>query len=148
LTERWLRLSFTGKARTGAVGRVPGVSVFLGWISFRYAWQSEMNNLQQILQMGQQVQARMSQLQTELGQKTVSVSTGGGMVTAMADGRGKLRTLKIDPTVIEAGDAEMLEDLVLAAVNEVQNRAQALYEEEMRKLSGGLPPLPFNLPGL
>ena len=67
----------------------------------------------------------MSQLQTELGQKTVSCSSGGGMVTATADGRGKLRTLKIDPTVVQAGDVEMLEDLVLAAVNEVQNRAQA-----------------------
>ena len=106
-----------------------------------------MNNIQQILQMGQQVQARMSQLQTELGQKTVSCSSGGGMVTATADGRGKLRSLKIDPTVVQAGDVEMLEDLVLAAVNEVQNRAQAMYDDEMRKLSGGLP-LPFNLPGL
>ncbi len=103
-----------------------------------------MNNLQQILQMGQQVQARMSQLQTELGQKTVSVSTGGGMVTATADGRGKLRTLKIDPSVVQAGDVEMLEDLVLAAVAEAQNRAEAVHEEEMRKLSGGFSlPFPF-----
>lgn len=106
-----------------------------------------MNNLQQIIEMGQQVQARMSQLQTELGQKTVSASTGGGMVTATADGRGRLRSLKIDPTVVQSGDAEMLEDLVIAAVNEVQNRAQEMYEEEMRKLSGGMQ-MPFNLPGL
>jgi DNA-binding YbaB/EbfC family protein len=104
-----------------------------------------MNNIQQILQMGQQVQARLSQLQTELGQKTVSSSSGGGMVTATADGRGRLRTLRIDPSVVEAGDVEMLEDLVLAAVNEAQNRANQVYEEEMRKLSGGLP---FPLPGL
>lgn len=104
-----------------------------------------MNNIQQILQMGQQVQARLSQLQTELGQKTVSSSSGGGMVTATADGRGKLRSLKIDPTVVQAGDVEMLEDLVLAAVSEAQNRANQIYEEEMRKLSGGLP---FPLPGL
>jgi DNA-binding YbaB/EbfC family protein len=106
-----------------------------------------MNNIQQLLQMGQQVQARVSQLQTELGQKTVSCSSGGGMVTATADGRGKLRSIKIDPAVLEGGDVEMLEDLVLAAVNEVQNRAKKLEEEEMVKLSGGLP-LPFNLPGL
>jgi nucleoid-associated protein EbfC len=104
-----------------------------------------MNNIQQILQMGQQVQARLSQLQTELGQKTVSCSSGGGMVTATADGRGKLRSLKIDPSVVSAGDVEMLEDLVLAAVSEAQNRANGMYEEEMRKLSGGLP---FPLPGL
>ena len=105
------------------------------------------NNFQQLLQMGQQVQARLSQLQTELGQRTVTVSSGGGMVTATADGRGKLRTLKIDPTVLEGGDVEMLEDLVLAAVSEAQSRAEKLYEEEMRKLSGGLS-LPFNLPEL
>jgi nucleoid-associated protein EbfC len=104
-----------------------------------------MNNIQQILQMGQQVQARLSQLQSELGQKTVSCSSGGGMVTATADGRGKIRSLKIDPSVVSAGDVEMLEDLVLAAVNEAQNRANQVYEEEMRKLSGGLP---FPLPGL
>ncbi len=105
------------------------------------------NNFQQILQLGQQVQARLALLQTELGQRTVSCSSGGGMVTATADGRGKIRSIKIDPTVVEASDVEMLEDLVLAAVSEAQNRAQVLYEEEMKKLSGGFP-LPFQLPDL
>ncbi|MBB4635800.1 YbaB/EbfC family nucleoid-associated protein [Longimicrobium terrae] len=106
-----------------------------------------MNNFQQILQMGQQVQARISQLQTELGQKTVTCSSGGGMVTVTADGRGKLRSIKIDPTVVQAEDVEMLEDLVIAAVNEAQNRAQQMYDDEMRKVSGGLQ-LPFPIPGL
>ncbi len=106
-----------------------------------------MTDFQQILQMGQQVQARLHQLQTELVEKTVTSSSGGGMVTATADGRGRLRGIRIDPSVIEAGDAEMLEDLVMAAVSEVQNRAHQFYEEEMRRLSGGLP-LPFDLPGL
>jgi len=105
------------------------------------------NNFQQILELGQQVQARLAQLQAELGQKTVSCSSGGGMVTATADGRGKIRSIKIDPTVVDARDVEMLEDLVLAAVAEAQSRAEALYEEEMRKVSGGLP-LPFQIPGL
>lgn len=105
------------------------------------------NNFQQILQLGQQVQARLSQLQTELGQKTVSSSSGGGMVTATADGRGKIRSVKIDPAAVAAGDIELLEDLVLAAVSEAQARAEALYAEEMKKLSGGFP-LPFQLPGL
>lgn len=102
-------------------------------------------NFQQLLQMSQQVQARLSQLQTELGQKTVTSSSGGGMVTATADGRGKIRSIKIDPTVATGGDVEMLEDLVLAAVSEAQNRAAKLYEDEMRKVSGGLN-LPFSLP--
>lgn len=105
------------------------------------------DNFQQILQLGQQVQARLSQLQTELGQRTVSCSSGGGMVTVTADGQGKIRSIKIDPTVLEGADAELIEDLVLAAVSEAQNRAQSVYEEEMKKMSGGLP-LPFQMPGL
>jgi nucleoid-associated protein EbfC len=105
------------------------------------------NNIQQILQMGQQVQARLSQLQTELGQRTVSCSSGGGMVSVTADGRGKIRSVRIDKSVVDPADVEMLEDLVLAAVNEAQTRAGALYEEEMRKISGGFS-LPFQIPGL
>jgi nucleoid-associated protein EbfC len=105
------------------------------------------NNFQQLLQMGQQVQARLSQLQTELGQRTVTCSSGGGMVSVTADGRGKVRSIKIDPSAIDPSDGELLEDLVLAAVVEAQNRAQRLYEEEMRKVSGGMN-LPFQLPEL
>ena len=105
------------------------------------------NNFQQILQMGQQVQARLTQLQTELGERTVTVSSGGGMVSVSADGRGRIRSLKIDPAVVDANDVEMLEDLVLAAVSEAQTRAQQVYEDEMKKLSGGLS-LPFQIPGL
>lgn len=104
-------------------------------------------NIQQLLQMSQQVQTRMAQLQTELGQRTVTCSSGGGMVTVTADGRGKIRSLKIDPAVANGGDVEMLEDLVLAAVSEAQNRAGQLYEDEMRKHMGGLN-LPFSLPEL
>ena len=105
-----------------------------------------MTNFQQILQMGQQVQARMSELQTELGNRTVTGSSGGGMVTATADGRGKIREIKIDPSVV-GGDIEMLEDLVVAAVAAAQERAQQAYEEELKKVAGGLP-LPFQLPNL
>lgn len=106
-----------------------------------------MTNFQQLLQMGQQVQARLSQLQTELDGKTVSCSSGGGMVTVTADGRGRVREIKIDPSVVDPADVEMLEDLVVAAVSQAQQRAQSLYEEEMRKLAGGMP-LPFQLPNL
>jgi DNA-binding YbaB/EbfC family protein len=106
-----------------------------------------MTNFQQILQMGQQVQARLSQLQSELGNKTVTCTSGGGMVTATADGRGRLRELKIDPAVVDPQDVEMLEDLVLAAVSEAQQRAQNIYEEELQKVAGGFPS-PFQLPHL
>jgi nucleoid-associated protein EbfC len=104
-----------------------------------------MTNFQQLFQMGQQVQARMAQLQTELGNRMVTVSSGGGMVTVTADGRGRVREVKIDPAVVDPQDVEMLEDLVQAAVSEAQTRAQQVYEEELKKLAGGFP-LPFNLP--
>jgi len=104
-----------------------------------------MTNFQQILQIGQQVQARLNQLQYELGNKTVTCSSGGGMVTATADGRGRIREIKIDPTVVDARDVEMLEDLILAAVSEAQKRAEKIYEEELQKVAGGFP-TPFQLP--
>jgi nucleoid-associated protein EbfC len=104
-----------------------------------------MTNFQQLFQLGQQVQARISQLQTELGNRTVTSSSGGGMVNVTADGKGRIREIRIDPSVVDPGDVEMLEDLVIAAVNEVQQRAQQVYEEEMKKVAGGLP-LPFNFP--
>ncbi len=103
-----------------------------------------MTDFQQILQMGQQVQARMSELQADLGNRTFPASAGGGMVVATADGQGKIRAIKIDPSVA-SGDGEMLEDLVLAAVTAAQEKASKTYEEELKKLAGGFP-LPFPLP--
>ncbi|RMH21740.1 MAG: YbaB/EbfC family nucleoid-associated protein [Gemmatimonadetes bacterium] len=104
-----------------------------------------MANLQQLMQMGQQLQAKMSQLQEELAAREVSASAGGGMVTVTVDGKGTVRAVRIDPTVVDPADVEMLEDLVLAAVAEAQKKAQAQYEEEVRKAAGGLP---IQLPGL
>lgn len=106
-----------------------------------------MTDFQQLLQMGQRMQARMSELQTELDDQTVTASSGGGMVTVTADGRGRVRGVEIDPTVVDPEDVEMLEDLVLAAVAEAQQRARKVYEEEMKKMTGGMN-LPFNLPGM
>ena len=106
-----------------------------------------MTNFQQLFQMGQQVQARLTQLQSELGNRTVTCTSGGGMVSVTADGRGRIREVKIDKSVVDPNDVEMLEDLVCAAVSEAQQRAQAIVEEEMRKLTPGLN-LPFNIPGI
>ncbi len=107
----------------------------------------QMTNFQHILQLGQQVQQRMTQLQSELGNRAITSSSGGGMVTVTADGRGRVKKISIDPAVVDRADVEMLEDLVLAAVAEAQARAQKVYEDEMQKLAGGMP-LPFNLPNL
>jgi DNA-binding YbaB/EbfC family protein len=106
-----------------------------------------MTNFQNLFQMGQQVQARFTQLQTELTNRTVTSSSGGGMVTVTADGRGQVRSIKIDKSVVNPDDVEMLEDLVAAAVADAQQRAEALAQEEMKKLYGGFN-LPFNLPGM
>jgi DNA-binding YbaB/EbfC family protein len=104
-----------------------------------------MTNFQQLFQMGQQVQAKLTELQTELGNRVITTSSGGGMVTVTADGRGIVREVRIDPSVVDPNDIEMLEDLVASAVAEAQQRAAQVYEEEMKKLAGGFP-LPFNLP--
>jgi DNA-binding YbaB/EbfC family protein len=104
-----------------------------------------MPDFSQLVQLGQQVQGRLSQMQTDLAQRTVTGSAGGGMVEATADGRGRIRRIRIDPSVAKDGDVEMLEDLVLAAVADAQRRADDLYRDELKKVTGGLP-LPFQLP--
>lgn len=103
-----------------------------------------MPDLSQLLQLGQQMQVKLTQMQSELSQRTVTGSSGGGMVKATVDGRGRVRALAIDPGAT-TGDAEMLEDLVLAAITDAQRRAEELYRDELKKATGGLP-LPFQLP--
>ncbi len=98
-----------------------------------------------MLQQAQEMQGRLQQMQQELENKTVTASSGGGMVTATADGKGQVRSIRIDPTVVKADDVEMLEDLVIAAVSEAQKKAGEMAQEEMQKLTGGLS-LPFRPP--
>ncbi len=104
-----------------------------------------MPDISQLFQLGQQVQGRLTQMQTELAQQTVSGSAGGGMVTATADGRGQVQSIKIDPSVVAEGDVEMLEDLVVAAVMDAQRKADEVYRAELKKLTGGMS-LPFQFP--
>jgi DNA-binding YbaB/EbfC family protein len=104
-----------------------------------------MADFMKMLQQAQEMQGRLQQMQQELESKTVTATSGGGMVTATADGKGQLRSIRIDPTVVKAEDVEMLEDLVIAAVSEAQKKAGEMAQEEMQKLTGGLS-LPFRLP--
>ena len=104
-----------------------------------------MTNLQQLMQMGQQLQAKVAEIQEKLDAQEISASAGGGMVTAVVDGKGTVKSLKVDQAVVDPEDVEMLEDLVLVAISEAQKKARTGYEEEMKKATGGLP---MQLPGL
>jgi DNA-binding YbaB/EbfC family protein len=104
-----------------------------------------MADFMKMLQQAQEMQGRLQQMQQELESKTVTASSGGGMVTVTADGKGQVRSVRIDPTVVKAEDVEMLEDLVIAAVSEAQKKAAEMAQEEMQKLTGGLS-LPFRPP--
>jgi nucleoid-associated protein EbfC len=100
------------------------------------------NMLSNIMKQAQQMQERMKKLQEEAGGKTVEASSGGGMVTVVTNGRQEVLSIKIDPSVVDPKDIEMLQDLVTAAVNEALRKSQDLMKEEMGKLTAGmgLPP--------
>lgn len=102
-----------------------------------------MADFMKILQQAQEMQGRFQQLQDELQQQTVTASSGGGMVTVEANGQGTVRSIKIDKSIVNPDDVEMLEDLLLVAVTEAQKKAQEAAQAEMGKLTGGLP---FKLP--
>ena len=103
-----------------------------------------MADLMKILQQAQEMQGRFQKIQDELQRITVSGSAGGGMVTVEANGQGAVQRVKIDPSVVNAADVEMLEDLVLVAITEAQKKAQAQAQQELGKLTGGMNP-PFKL---
>jgi DNA-binding YbaB/EbfC family protein len=100
------------------------------------------NLLNNLMKQAQQMQDRVKKLQDEVGQKTVEASAGGGMVTVVANGRQEILSIKIDPSVVDPNDIEMLQDLVSAAVNEALRKSQELMKEEMGRLTAGmgLPP--------
>jgi nucleoid-associated protein EbfC len=104
-----------------------------------------MADLMKILQQAQEMQGRFQKIQDELQRITVSGSAGGGMVTVEANGQGTVQRIKIDPSVVNPADVEMLEDLVLVAVTEAQKKAQTQAQQELGKLTGGMN-LPFKLP--
>ncbi len=95
------------------------------------------------MRQAQAFQEKLMRIQEEAKNKTVEASSGGGMVTAVVNGRQEVLSIKIDPEVIKSGDAEMLQDLVVAAVNEALKKAQAMMAEEMKGVTGGL-----QIPGL
>ena len=97
-----------------------------------------MPNMGNLLKKAQELQEKMAKLQEELGEKTVEASTGGGMVSVVANGKQEIVSIKIDPEVVDANDVEMLEDLVLAAINDALYQAKQLVTDEMSQLTGGV----------
>ncbi len=91
------------------------------------------------------MQTRMQTMQDEMSQRTFTALAGGGMVTADVDGKMQLKRIKLDPTVVNPGDIEMLEDLIVVAVAEAQKKAADAMQMELQKVTGGMD-LPFKLP--
>ncbi|MBE0425236.1 MAG: YbaB/EbfC family nucleoid-associated protein [Nitrospirae bacterium] len=96
-----------------------------------------------IMREAQKLQSEMARLQEEAKKKTVEATAGGGMVTVVANGGGEIISIKIEKEVVNPDDIEMLQDLIIASVNEALRRAQEMVNSEMSKLTGGL-----QLPGL
>ncbi len=103
--------------------------------------------MQGMLKQVQKLQAEMERVQNELGNKTISEEAGGGIVKATANGKKEIVSIQIDEEVIKGGDKEMLEDLVVAAVNKVLDSAGKMAEEEMAKVTKGMIPPGLNIPG-
>ncbi len=100
-------------------------------------------NMSNLIKQAQKLQAKIEKIQEELEEKTVEATAGGGMVKAVVNGKQELVSIHIDPEVIDPEDPEMLQDLIVAAVNEALSKAKELVAEEMKKLAQGL-----GIPGL
>jgi DNA-binding YbaB/EbfC family protein len=96
-----------------------------------------------LMKQAQQMQQKMLKMQEEMAQRTIEASVGGGMVTVVANGKAEVLRIKIEPQVVDPDDVEMLEDLILAGVNEALRKAQEMVADEMSKLTGGM-----KIPGL
>ena len=102
-----------------------------------------MKNMGKMMKQAQQLQNKMTKLQEEMADKTVEATAGGGMVKVVANGKQEIVSVHIEKEVVDPDDVEMLQDLIVAAVNDALSRSQAMVSEEMNKLTGGM-----NIPGL
>ena len=100
-------------------------------------------DINSIMQQAKAMQEKMARIQQELSKKVITGSAGGGMVQISVNGQGEVLAARLEKTVVECGDLEMLQDLVVAATNDALRRAKELSKQELAQLTGGL-----NLPGL
>ena len=108
-------------------------------------YEKNMADFTKILEQAQQMQGRLEKIQDELANMTVSGSAGGGMVSVEADGKGQITKVRVDPSIVNASDVEMLEDLLVVALRDAQQKSAELAKREMSRLTGGMD-LPFKLP--
>ncbi len=96
-----------------------------------------------IMKQAQKLQTQLGRIQEQMAERTTEASSGGGMVTVVINGRQEVLSVTIDPEVVNPQDVEMLQDLIVAAINEAVRKSQEMVAEEMKKLTGGL-----SIPGL
>jgi hypothetical protein len=103
---------------------------------------TDMNNLGQMLKQAREMQVRMQEMQAALGEVEVVGNAGAGMITVTLNGRGEMRGIRIDESLVDAGEKEMLEDLIVAAVNDARGKVDVLIKEKTAEIMGGmqLPP--------
>lgn len=109
----------------------------------RFPGMGNMGNMGNMMKQMKKAQKQMEKMQKELEEKEVEASAGGGAVTVKANGKKEITSIDIDEDVVDPEDVDMLEDLVMAAVNEALREAENLVASEMKKLTGGM-----NIPGL
>ncbi len=102
-----------------------------------------MKGMGNIMKQAQKLQSKMAKMQEELADKTVEATSGGGMVKVTANGRQQITSINIEQEVVDPDDVDMLQDLILAAVNDALDKSQEMVSSQMGKLTGGL-----NIPGL
>jgi hypothetical protein len=102
-----------------------------------------MKQMKNLMKQAQQLQNKMAKMQEEMAAKTIETSVGGGMIKVVANGRQEIVSIHIEKEVVNPDDVEMLQDLILAAVNDALTQSQKMVSDEMSKLTGGL-----NIPGL
>ena len=102
-----------------------------------------MKGMGKMMKQAQQLQSKMMKLQEELAEKTIETTSGGGMVKVVANGKQQVVSIQIEKEVVDPDDLEMLQDLILAAINDALIKSQEMVSGEMSKLTGGM-----NIPGL
>ncbi|NLB88349.1 MAG: YbaB/EbfC family nucleoid-associated protein [Syntrophomonadaceae bacterium] len=100
-------------------------------------------SMNKMIKQAKKVQEQIVKMQEELQQREIEASAGGGVITVVVNGKQELRSIKINPEVVDPEDVEMLEDLIMAAVNEAIRKSQEMVSSEMARITGGL-----NIPGL